>query len=80
MKKIILTGHSRGLGSAIAEQLLNAKTPVLGLSRKAHPTLKNQYPELLTEHCIDLSDKAQVINFLSNPVLNDFLKDASTAV
>ncbi len=80
MKKVILTGHSRGLGSAIAEQLLNAKTPVLGLSRKAHPTLKNQYPELLTEHCIDLSNKAQVINFLSSPVLNDFLKDASTAV
>ncbi len=52
----------------------------MGLSRKAHPTLKSQYPDLLTEHCIDLSDKVQMVDFLSSEVLGSFLKDASTAV
>ncbi len=80
MKKIILTGHSRGLGAALAEQLLTKGIPVMGLSRKAHPTLQHQYPDLLIEHCIDLSDKAQMVGFLSSQALRDFLKDASTAV
>lgn len=80
MKKFILTGHSRGLGAAIAEQLLKSGSPVMGLSRKQHSTLKRNHPDHLTEHCIDLSDKAQVLDFLSRPALRDFLSDASVAV
>lgn len=80
MKKFILTGHSRGLGAAIAEQLLKSGNPVMGLSRKQHPTLKRDYPNHMTEHCIDLSDKAQVLDVLSGPALRDFLSDASVAV
>ncbi len=80
MKKFILTGHSRGLGAAIAEQLLQSGNPVMGLSRKPHPTLKGKYPDHLAEYCIDLSDKAQVLEFLSRPLFKDFLADASVAV
>jgi NAD(P)-dependent dehydrogenase (short-subunit alcohol dehydrogenase family) len=36
---VILTGASRGLGAAMAEQLLNAGTVMLCLSRGRHPTL-----------------------------------------
>ena len=36
---VILTGASRGFGAAMAEQLLNAGTVMLGLSRGRHPTL-----------------------------------------
>jgi benzil reductase ((S)-benzoin forming) len=36
---VILTGASRGLGAAMAEQLLNADTVMLCLSRGRHPTL-----------------------------------------
>ncbi len=36
---VILTGASRGLGAAMAEQLLDADTVMLCLSRNRHPTL-----------------------------------------
>ncbi len=36
---VILTGASRGLGAALAEQLLTASTVMLCLSRGRHPTL-----------------------------------------
>ena len=36
---VILTGASRGLGAAMADQLLNAGTVMLCLSRGRHPTL-----------------------------------------
>ena len=35
----ILTGASRGMGLAMAEQLLDAGHLVLGLSRRVNPTL-----------------------------------------
>ena len=46
MMKAILTGHSRGLGAAIAGALLERKIPVLGLSRRSHRDLAAQYPAL----------------------------------
>jgi benzil reductase ((S)-benzoin forming) len=80
MKKFILTGHSRGLGAAIAAQLLQAGHSVMGLSRKAHPTLKQRYPEKLIEHSIDLAQRDGMIQLLESPSLKDYLCDASVAV
>ena len=37
--KAILTGHTRGLGAAIAEQLLARNVPVLGLARSGNTAL-----------------------------------------
>ena len=80
MKKFILTGHSRGLGAAIAEQLLQAGHAVMGLSRKAHPTLRQRYPEQLIEHSLDLGQSDAVIHLLESQGLKDYLSDASVAV
>jgi benzil reductase ((S)-benzoin forming) len=44
MMKAILTGHTRGLGAAIAEDLLSRNIPVLGISRNAHVGLFKRYP------------------------------------
>lgn len=42
---VILTGASRGLGAAMAEQLLRAGTVMLCLSRSRHPTLATRAAE-----------------------------------
>lgn len=80
MKKFILTGHSRGLGAAIANQLLQAGHGVMGLSRKAHPTLKARYPDQLIEYNIDLSQSEPLVRLLESQDFEDYLSDASAAV
>lgn len=80
MKKFILTGHSRGLGASVAEQLLQAGHAVMGLSRKSHPTLRQRYPEQLIECSIDLSQSEQVVRLLESQRFEDYLSDASVAV
>ena len=42
--KAIVTGHSRGLGCAVAQTLLDRGIAVLGLSRGAAPELAARYP------------------------------------
>ncbi len=80
MKKFILTGHSRGLGAAVAEQLLQSGHAVMGLSRKAHPTLKQRYPEQLIEYSLDLSQRDAVLRLLESQSLTNYLSNASAAV
>lgn len=78
MIKAILTGHSRGLGAAIAADLLAHKIPTLGLSRRAHVGLGQDHPDLLTEVEIDLADDAALRRWLSGNALRDFLADSKT--
>jgi hypothetical protein len=47
--RAIVTGHTRGLGASLAEQLLARGVAVLGLSRSRHATLKERFPALLEE-------------------------------
>ena len=65
----VVTGHSRGLGAAIAAQLLQQGVPVLGLSRRAHADLRLRFPDLLDEVLLDLADAAAVQNWLAGPGL-----------
>jgi len=58
--RAIVTGHNRGLGAALAEQLLARGIAVLGLSRSRHATLKNHFPALLEEIELELADTARV--------------------
>lgn len=62
----ILTGHSRGLGAAIAAELLVRGVAVLGLARGGNPALAKAYPQLLTERRLDLSDPAAVTGWLAS--------------
>lgn len=60
---VIITGASRGLGAALAEQLLQPGTVMLCLSRQPHPTLAQQAAQAqvqLEEWQRDLSECATV--------------------
>ncbi|WP_201767711.1 SDR family oxidoreductase [Aliihoeflea sp. 2WW] len=54
--KAIVTGHSRGLGEAIAAALLDKQVDVLGLSRRASTHLAPSDGAKLTQVALDLGD------------------------
>ena len=76
--KAILTGHTRGLGAALAEQLLARDIPVLGLARSGNATLAARYPALLTEIAIDLSDPAALLVALAGETVQGFVTSAQS--
>ena len=76
--KAILTGHTRGLGAAIAEQLLARGIPILGLARSGNATLAAQYPSLLTEVALDLSDPAALLATLGGEAVESFVAGAQS--
>lgn len=77
MIKAIVTGHSSGLGAALAQTLLARGISVLGLSRRANPAL---HTSGLTQHAIDLSEAGALEGWLAGSDLADFVKDANTAL
>lgn len=74
--KAIVTGHTRGLGEAIAAELLARGIPVLGLSRSRSAALAVRYPKLLEQLEIDLSDSNTIGHWLSCGAVEDFFEDA----
>ncbi|WP_179404249.1 SDR family oxidoreductase [Burkholderia guangdongensis] len=75
--RAIVTGHTRGLGAAIAAQLLQRDVAVLGLSRGAHPSLGNEYANRFSEASLDLSDPPRVEAWLAGDALRRFVDGAS---
>jgi NAD(P)-dependent dehydrogenase (short-subunit alcohol dehydrogenase family) len=71
--KAILTGHSRGLGAAIAAELMQRGVAVMGLARRDNPELQLRYPRLLQQHAIDLADGAGLADWLKRPALTEFV-------
>lgn len=69
----VVTGHSRGLGAAIATELLARDIPVLGVSRGENDELRRRYPSALTEVKLDLSDAAAVTRWMEGAGLSDFV-------
>ena len=76
--KAILTGHTRGLGAAIAEQLLARDIPVLGLARSGNAALAARYPALLSEIALVLSDPATLLAALARETVKDFVASAQS--
>lgn len=72
--KAIVTGHSKGLGAAIGAELLGRGIPVLGLARGPAPGLAAQFPGLLAELQLDLSDSAALTAWLAGSTLADYLR------
>ncbi|WP_151633788.1 SDR family oxidoreductase [Noviherbaspirillum aerium] len=64
MLKAILTGHSRGLGAAICNELLGRKIPVLGIARQALGNADG-HADLLEQVSLDLSDPAALAGWLA---------------
>ena len=71
--KAIVTGHSKGLGAAIAAELLGRGIPLLGLARSRAPGLAGRFPALLLESEVDLSDSAALAGWLAGDTLVRFL-------
>ena len=74
--KAIITGHTRGLGEALAQQLLSRGIVVLGLSRARNAALAARYAERLDEVELDLADNQSVAAWLKSDTLQRFCAGA----
>ncbi|MBC7857909.1 MAG: SDR family oxidoreductase [Burkholderiaceae bacterium] len=74
--KAILTGHTRGLGAAIAADLLGRGIALLGLARAHNAELGASFPDTLQQVALDLSDCAALANWLAGDALPRFLAGA----
>ncbi|WP_307719070.1 SDR family oxidoreductase [Massilia glaciei] len=78
--KAVLTGHTRGLGAAIAEELLGRGIAVLGLARRHNTELGARFPATLAQVELDLTDSAELARWLAGPALAHFLEGAETVL
>jgi NAD(P)-dependent dehydrogenase (short-subunit alcohol dehydrogenase family) len=76
----VVTGHSRGLGAAIAARLLERGVSVLGIARRGNPSLATAHPDLLREVALDLGDSRALDVWLAGPELADALRSCETAL
>jgi NAD(P)-dependent dehydrogenase (short-subunit alcohol dehydrogenase family) len=76
----IVTGHSRGLGEAIATHLLTRGVRVLGVSRRRNEDLVRQFGALLREVTLDLSDDAALTRWLESAALEAFAGELEMAL
>lgn len=72
----IVTGHTRGLGAALAELLLARGVRVLGLGRGTHPSLAARFGAAFGQTALDLSDTAALEQWLATDALRTFAADA----
>ena len=75
--KAILTGHTRGLGAALAENLLARGIAVLGIARKQNALLGNRFPGALAQVELDLSGSGALASWLAGDTLPRFLSGTS---
>lgn len=74
MKRVIVTGHSSGLGEALAAELLASGVQVLGIARRGNAVLTAQYGAQLQEAALDLSDSKALQDYLSSAAFIDFVR------
>jgi benzil reductase ((S)-benzoin forming) len=77
--KAILTGHTRGLGAAIAENLLGRGIPVLGVARGMNAELAQRFPAL-EQVALDLADADALAHWLEGAQLKRFLAACKSAL
>lgn len=70
----VVTGHSRGIGEAIAERLLVHGVRVLGVSRHENAALAERHATL-QQSTVDVADAAALERWLANGTLGTFFKD-----
>jgi len=75
--KAIVTGHSRGLGAALAAELLARGIAVLGLARSGNAELKARHPGLLAQQQVDLADPGALARWLEGAGLQRFIAGSS---
>ena len=75
MIKAVVTGHTRGLGAAVAAELVARGIPVLGLAR-GHAEIG----EGMQQAVVDLGDAAAFGAWLGGHTLGSFLAGCDTAL
>jgi len=75
MIKAVVTGHSRGLGAAVAAELVARGIPVLGLAR-GHAEIG----EGMEQAVVDFGDGAALAIWLGGHTLSSFLAGADTVL
>ena len=78
MIKAVLTGHTHGLGAAIAADLMARGVAVHGLARGRADALAGRYPDLLSEDAIDLADSAGLLGWLATGALAGYARGADS--
>jgi benzil reductase ((S)-benzoin forming) len=78
--KAIVTGHTRGLGAALADVLLARGFAVLGVARARHPSLAARFPGAVEEVELDLADPRRVEEWLAGGSIERFLHGAQSAL
>src|SRR5438309_6371426 len=73
----VITGHSRGLGEAIADRLLGHGVRVLGLSRHHNTALAERYSNLQQAQ-LDVADPAALDQWIRGGALAQFLRGSET--
>jgi benzil reductase ((S)-benzoin forming) len=71
--KAILTGHTRGLGAAIAHELLSRGIAVFGIARNRNEEFAKQFPSLFQQVELDLGDSAALAKWLHQEMLQRFI-------
>ncbi|BBU27217.1 short-chain dehydrogenase [Burkholderia sp. THE68] len=74
--RAILTGHTRGLGAALAELLLAQGIDVLAISRQRNGELAARHPGKLHEIELDLADLPTLTEWLAGDALSRFVAGA----
>ncbi len=78
--KAVVTGHSKGLGEAVARELLARHIPVLGLARDVSPALSEEYPTLCVQTRIDLGNSQALLDWIHTGILETYLSECSTVL
>lgn len=78
--KAVITGHTRGLGAAIAANLLSRNIPVLGIARARNSELEKRFPQTLKHAELDLSDSAALAQWLNGDVLRGYVAGSKTVL
>ena len=75
---VIITGHSNGLGAALAAAWLATGARVIGLARGNNPALAATYPSQLQETALDLADTEAVRAYSRSDALREICQQADT--
>ncbi|WP_250451079.1 SDR family oxidoreductase [Caballeronia sp. ATUFL_M2_KS44] len=76
----ILTGHTRGLGAALADTLLSRDADILAISRKRNADLAARYSGRIQEVELDLADLPALTAWLADGALGRFMAGADRVV
>ena len=75
---VIITGHSNGLGAALATAWLQQGARVLGLARRNNPELAASHHDQLQETAIDLADPQAVLDYSRSDAFRQTCQAAET--